>query len=270
MADEQNETSAAQAGGASQGGSAGPLRAVVAAVAALTIAFCGWAALEYAGGRDPLAFITGSAALQTTVEAGQDDAAADDASATAQDATKEQPDKQSADKSTTSDDADGEVAASEKAATTDGTSADKASDQDGADGQSASEEVVTTQVVEQVVDSSSQEAASSSGEAVQTVSQPAQPQTIVVTLTVDGGAGSSSAQIELSPGSTALDALTSAGVGVEMINNPFGSGHWVTSIGGLAEESGHGWTYRVNGSMPNVMSDLYEVHDGDAVLWQYV
>ncbi len=249
------------------------LRPIVAAISAMVIAFCAWSMSQYVNGHDPLAFL-GSEALQTTVEeqVGQDDQG--QAGAKAEDET-------------ASDDAKSDGTAEKK-------DAKKSSEKDSSRSESSEESSskvetqafdtvestdVETQVTEvtnsasaQQPQSSSHEASSSSKEETAPAEQPqpAKSQTIVVTLQVDGGAGVSSAEIELEPGSTALDVLRSAGVGIETISNPFGSGTWVTSIGGLAEDSSHGWTYRVNGSLPGVMSDLYELSDGDTVLWQYV
>ena len=57
------------------------VRVIVACLAVALIAFSGWSAAQYSNGNDPLAFLTGSGALQTTVEAAEDatpSAAADD------------------------------------------------------------------------------------------------------------------------------------------------------------------------------------------------
>lgn len=88
---------------------------------------------------------------------------------------------------------------------------------------------------------------------------------ITVSVSVNG----SSHRVSLSQGATAYDALLATGASVSSGAYP-GGGTWVTAINGLGEDASHGWTYKVNGSMPNVMSDCYTVHDGDSVVWSYV
>lgn len=88
---------------------------------------------------------------------------------------------------------------------------------------------------------------------------------ITVYVSVNG----SSHRVSLSHGATAYDALLATGASVSSGAYP-GGGTWVTAINGLGEDASHGWTYKVNGSMPNVMSDRYTVHDGDSVVWSYV
>lgn len=88
---------------------------------------------------------------------------------------------------------------------------------------------------------------------------------ITVSVSVNG----SSHRVSLSQGATAYDALLATGASVSSGAYP-GGGTWVTAINGLGEDASHGWTYKVNGSMPNVMSDRYTVHDGDSVVWSYV
>ena len=88
---------------------------------------------------------------------------------------------------------------------------------------------------------------------------------ITVSVSVNG----SSHRVGLSQGATAYDALLATGASVSSGAYP-GGGTWVTAINGLGEDASHGWTYKVNGSMPNVMSDRYTVHDGDSVVWSYV
>lgn len=88
---------------------------------------------------------------------------------------------------------------------------------------------------------------------------------ITVSVSVNG----SSHCVSLSQGATAYDALLATGASVSSGAYP-GGGTWVTAINGLGEDASHGWTYKVNGSMPNVMSDRYTVHDGDSVVWSYV
>lgn len=103
------------------------------------------------------------------------------------------------------------------------------------------------------------------------VPEPApEPATVTVTVTVDTGSGTSQATVTLDQGATALDALFATGVDVQTIANPFGGGSWVTSIGGVTEGGGRGWTYTVSGAMPGVMSDEYVLSDGDSVVWSFV
>lgn len=224
-------------------------RALVACLATVLVAFCGWSAAQYLNGNDPLAFLTGASALQTTVEAAQDEESA--------------PQQAEA--------APRELEASGTAAATEALEETPAAAPEAQEEQAVAETQQSSSTSEAAPQTTVYETSSPAGQGASSQSQALAPaRTIVVTLSIDGGEGVSSAQIELNPGSTAYDALLAAGVSVSTIPNHFGSGTWVTSIGGLAEDAVHGWTYRVNGSMPNVMSDLYELHDGDSVLWQYV
>ena len=88
---------------------------------------------------------------------------------------------------------------------------------------------------------------------------------IAVSVSVNG----SSHRVSVQQGATAYDALLATGASVSSGTYP-GGGTWVTAINGLGEDASHGWTYKVDGSMPNVMSDRYTVHDGDSVVWSYV
>ncbi len=88
---------------------------------------------------------------------------------------------------------------------------------------------------------------------------------IAVSVSVNG----SSHRVSVPQGATAYDALLATGASVSSGAYP-GGGTWVTAINGLGEDASHGWTYKVDGSMPNVMSDRYTVHDGDSVVWSYV
>lgn len=88
---------------------------------------------------------------------------------------------------------------------------------------------------------------------------------ITVSVSVNG----SSHRVSVPQGATAYDALLATGASVSSGAYP-GGGTWVTAINGLGEDASHGWTYKVDGSMPNVMSDRYTVHDGDSVVWSYV
>lgn len=250
-----------QKGSALEAGNA--VRVIVACLAVALIAFSGWSAAQYSNGNDPLAFLTGSGALQTTVEAAEDAApsAADDEAQTI-----------AASGTASASEGQGEVAVAEPEAQAEQTpaEAEQASAQASQASSAASQTSATddaVQVTTTTTTSASQATAQTSPSQAQ---RPAAVRTIVVTLSIDGGEGASSAQIELNPGATAYDVLLAAGVSVSTIPNHFGSGTWVTSIAGLAEDAVHGWTYRVNGDMPNVMSDLYELRDGDTVLWQYV
>ena len=89
------------------------------------------------------------------------------------------------------------------------------------------------------------------------------------------GEGSAPATGEEAQASTASPAqiLVSVTVDASCVaigTRGFGGGAWVTSIGGVAEDAGHGWTYTVDGFMPSSMSDRCEVHDGSSVVWTYV
>ena len=104
--------------------------------------------------------------------------------------------------------------------------------------------------------------------------EPAQPQAISVTITVDGSAAGSSAwskSLSLSPGSTVYDALVAADGNVNARST--GYGIYVGAIDGLAEMdhgSKSGWMYAVNGNYPNIACSNYKLKDGDSITWVYV
>ena len=163
-------------------------RGVVAVVAALVIAFCGWSMSQYVQGRDPLAFALGSDALQTTSEAKEQ------AKDQAQGQTKAQ--AKSEDKATPATGSDKSKQSSKagsdakKTASKDGTaasgtsngSAGQATAQDAAehgDGQ----QTVTQEVVyyEDVADQPAQQATQAQAESpAPQPEQPAAPQTITM------------------------------------------------------------------------------------------
>lgn len=88
---------------------------------------------------------------------------------------------------------------------------------------------------------------------------------MVVSVSING----LSYSVSIPQGSSAYDALLATGASVDSGAYP-GGGTWILAINGLGEDSTHGWTYAVNGVLPNYMSDLYEVSDGDSIVWSYV
>ena len=103
---------------------------------------------------------------------------------------------------------------------------------------------------------------------------PVPADTISVSITIDPGAtgiSGGSAQLTLQPGATVYDALTSSGVSVNSQETAMGV--YIVAINGLAEKDygpTSGWTYSVNGSMPQHACNYHEVHDGDSIVWRYV
>ncbi len=86
----------------------------------------------------------------------------------------------------------------------------------------------------------------------------------------------STTQVYISDGDTVFDQLLKA-VSEDRINIDYTGSRtagtiYVRSIDGLAEfdhGSMSGWTYYVNGIMPDVSCASYEIHEGDVVEWIY-
>ena len=222
------------------------VRIIVAIISALVIAFCAWSMSQYVRGNDPLALFTGktTVTVQTDVTPGATDGA--------------QPTGQPV---TPSPDATPSPNATPSPGTTPGVQDDSSdgsgtSSANGSSGGSGS------------ASGSSGSSSSSGGSGSQRESD------ILVTVTVDGtavGSNSSSAQVSLSSGSTAFDALRATGVSVNARNSQYGI--YVTGINGLAEKDhggSSGWVYEVNGSEPNTSAGNYTLKDGDSVVWRYV
>ena len=89
-------------------------------------------------------------------------------------------------------------------------------------------------------------------------------------MTVSVSINGASHRVSVPKGASAYAALLATGATVEGGANRTGSGTWVTAINGLGQDSAHGLTYTVNGTLPSVMSDEYVLHDGDSVAWNYV
>lgn len=71
-------------------------------------------------------------------------------------------------------------------------------------------------------------------------------------------------------GTTALELLMETGLDVETTRSVYGE--YVSSIEGLAEfdkGSASGWTYKVNGKMPDYSASSYVLKSGDIVEWLY-
>lgn len=99
-----------------------------------------------------------------------------------------------------------------------------------------------------------------------------QPKRVSVTISADGslGGGGVSGPVTLTfeEGATVYDALASAGWSAQASWGAFGA--YVTSINGVAADAQTGWTYTVNGSMPNTACSSYKLSDGDVVVWTFV
>ncbi len=241
-----------------------PARGVIGALATVLIAFCAWSAFQYSQGCDPLAFL-GSDALRTVessdataISVGEDGAAtastgSDATSAAGKKDSGASSKKDASDKSANADGSASGGSASSQSSSSSGSSGSHASGNGGSGSGSAS---------------GSHSGGSASG------SGSSESKSIVVSVTVDGsaaGAGSSSANIRLSRGATAYDAIAACGVSFNARSTSFGM--YVSSIGGLAEkEHGgmSGWVYAVNGYEPNTACSNYELHNGDSLVWTYV
>ena len=230
-----------------------PARVVVGVLASVLIAFCAWSAFQYSQGDDPLAFL-GSDALRTVESS--------DAAAISVGADQAATARAKSGATTAGGKKDSDTAASKKDATDKSTTAGgsasagsaRSGSHSGGNGGSGSGSV----------------SGSGSGSHVGL----SESKSIVVSVTVDGSAasaGSSSANIRLSRGATAYDAIAACGVSFNAKSTSFGM--YVSSIGGLAEkEHGgmSGWVYAVNGHEPNTACSNYELHDGDSLVWTYV
>lgn len=120
-------------------------------------------------------------------------------------------------------------------------------------------------------DGSSDSGQSSGSTSSQSPAQPA-PRTVAVTISADGslGGGGAAGPVTLTfeEGATVYDALASSGWSV--LADWGAMGAYVTSINGVAAGPNTGWTYTVNGSMPNYACSSYTLADGDVISWRFV
>lgn len=119
---------------------------------------------------------------------------------------------------------------------------------------------------------------SAAHEAQSSASDDASADELVVTVAIDATAAeeavAAASDIDAAPRSitlpsaaTAYDALVACDVAIE------GTPSYVTGIAGVAAGAvgpSSGWTYYINGEMPSVAADQYELADGDAVVWKFV
>lgn len=119
--------------------------------------------------------------------------------------------------------------------------------------------------------SSSGQTNGTSGAGGQAPSKP-EPRTVTVTISADGtvGGGGTAGPVTLTfdEGATAYDALAGAGWPIASEWGPMGV--YVTSINGIAAGPKTGWTYSVNGSLPNYACSAYTLSDGDVIQWTFV
>lgn len=119
--------------------------------------------------------------------------------------------------------------------------------------------------------SSSGQTNGTSGAGGQAPSKP-EPRTVTVTISADGtvGGGGTAGPVTLTfdEGATAYDALAGAGWPIASEWGPMGV--YVTSINGIAAGPKTGWTYSVNGSLPNYACSAYTLSDGDVIKWTFV
>ena len=237
-----------------------PARVVVGVLATVLIAFCAWSAFQYSQGDDPLAFL-GSDALRTVESS--------DAAAISVDADQAATARAKSDATTSGGKKDSDAASSKKDASGKSTTASGSALAGSASSQSSSAAGSAGSG-----SSSGSHSDGNGGSGSGSHAGSSESRSIVVSVTVDGsaaGAGSSSANIRLSRGATAYDAIAACGVSFNAKSTSFGM--YVSSIGGLAEkEHGgmSGWVYAVNGYEPNTACSNYELHNGDSLVWTYV
>ena len=245
-----------------------PARVVVGVLASVLIAFCAWSAFQYSQGDDPLAFL-GSDALRTVESS--------DAAAISVGADQAATARAKSGATTAGGKKDSDAAASKKDATDKSTTAGGSASAGSASSQSSSAAGSAgsgSSSGSHSGGSGGSGSGSASGSGSGSHAGSSESKSIVVSVTVDGsaaGAGSSSANIRLSRGATAYDAIAACGVSFNAKSTSFGM--YVSSIGGLAEkEHGgmSGWVYAVNGYEPNTACSNYELHDGDSLVWTYV
>lgn len=245
-----------------------PARVVVGVLATVLIAFCAWSAFQYSQGDDPLAFL-GSDVLRTVESS--------DAAAISVDADQAATARAKSDATTSGGKKDSDAASSKKDASGKSTTASGSALAGSASSQSSSAAGSAGSGSSSGSHSDGNGGSgsgSASGSGSGSHAGSSESRSIVVSVTVDGsaaGAGSSSANIRLSRGATAYDAIAACGVSFNARSTSFGM--YVSSIGGLAEkEHGgmSGWVYAVNGYEPNTACSNYELHNGDSLVWTYV
>ena len=117
-------------------------------------------------------------------------------------------------------------------------------------------------------------ATTDSGSAATVAATTAQAQ-IEVEVTIDSTAAEGGSQqacsVEVPEGASALDALLATGVDVSVEDSDYGK--YVSAVGGVEEQTGDtsaGWTYTVDGEMPNDSADAHAIEAGDEIVWTYV
>lgn len=258
-------------------GSSHLARKITGVAGTLLIAFCSWALVVYLQGGDPLLALDGNAGQEiAATDVGSTAGSHDAGSASSKASSGSSKEGSSADGSAGSPNdgsassSDSDAASSDQQASS-GKSGKATSNSSSSAGAGASAGTSSSGASSSTSSSSnkgsspsySSGTSSSSGTASSPV-RPAQSNTITVSVS----AGGSSSRLTLSKGATAYDALLALGVGVNAENTQYGV--YVTAINGVAADANHGWTYTVNGVMPNVSAGGYTLSDGDSVVWTYV
>ena len=99
----------------------------------------------------------------------------------------------------------------------------------------------------------------------------ASPTSITSSLVLDFGNGEISTS-SATGSKTAFDALekTAREKNLEIkANNNYDFGVLVEGIGSFTNNSSKSWLYYVNGQMPSVAADKYELKQGDIIEWKY-
>ncbi len=110
-----------------------------------------------------------------------------------------------------------------------------------------------------------------------TVEAPAsseQATQVKVSMSIDGtvaGGTTETMDVEVPEGATVYDALLLSGVDHELVDSSYGP--YVAAINGIGENatgSAGGWTFTVNGEMPDVGVSEVTLAEGDTIAWSYV
>lgn len=223
-------------------------RRAIGILAVLLITFCSWALVIYLQGGDPFGAFDSNTSREVAV--GSASAAGSEA-----DSSETNDDESAASENNNGSDADVDTTPSSQQ-----TEGDKKDDS----AKSTSTSSTTNARATAGAPSSSSDSQNSSSDASPAPAQPVQNSEISVSIS----AGDTSSRLTLKRGATVYDALLALGVSVNAENSQYGI--YVTSINGVAADADHGWTYTVNGVMPNVSASGYTLSDGDTIVWTYV
>lgn len=272
------------------------VQALVVVLAAALVAVCAWALTGYAQGSDPLAWIDSQPALQTIQE--ENGSASDgseaphdgDAAQTGDGSAGEAQENRGGATSGSSNSGDasnkGSRASANGSASTNGNSSNGNSSNSGSDSKdgNASEGSQNSNAGKSDDAAGTAHSGGDSGGSGHSSSapgakdqhqsqRPAQPQTITVSVTIDGtpaGGSRHGGTATLQRGANVYDALVAVDGNINARGSTYGT--YVAAIDGLAEKqhgTASGWLYSVNGVRANTACSNYRLSDGDVVTWTY-